>query len=263
MGSHAERMEQRTERQLARDEKRAEKGQTSTMSLLANLTGNRPWTRPTFEMPMLISARDLAPLGADRMGRQWFSHKKYGEVVELPVIDTTRQEIPNSLVVEVDRDHYRHFGTPLEPGTYERLMNTAPRAQRAPKPSRPVRGLVGVYLADERPERVYGSHAAVSIIPQSSAVLNGEEAIARLKHAGASNVRLSTDRQDLVVTFPGGVPAPGVVELVERAKPEILAYLREDKPACTAWNHKTPRPAVGRVLGGAWACAPCLNGETS
>jgi hypothetical protein len=258
MGSRADRAAQRTESQLARDWRRAEKGQ-STVGLLSTLTGPRQWEAPSFDMPALTNPADLKPLGTDRMGRKWFSHKKYGEMVETAELEASWQPIPNSVIVEVGRDLFRTFAPPVAPGTYDRLMNAAIRVPRPPAAHRPVDAIGLLFLGRARPERVAASMKTIDIRPAEGPVRGAAQILDRLKRAGAT-VRLATDKLALVVTTSGGHLGPGVLELVDRTAPLLVAHLNGSPLACTVSKHKTPALATTYALGGAPWCGEC-DGE--
>lgn len=254
MGSRADRAEQRTESRMAREQRRAEKGQ-QTVGILSTLTG-RTWERPTFEMPMLTPERDLTFLGTDRGGRRWFAHKRYGELVEGRTVDATRQELPNSVLVEIDHNTFRLFGNVSAPGTFERLTNTVDRPVRPPKPHRPVDALGHLFLTAPRPERIAASPQAVTVRAAEDQARGPAAILERLSRAGAT-VRLSTDRLDLVVTTSGGILGAGVLELIDRAGPLLVAHLNGEPLACTVSKHKGSVLATTFALGGAPWCGDC------
>jgi hypothetical protein len=216
---------------------------------------SKPWERPVFDMPALTSERDLTFLGADRGGRRWFSHKRYGEMAEGPIVDASRQELPNSVLVEIGPDKYRLYGSLSAPGTYQRLTSMAVRAPKPPKPHRPVDALGHLWLVAPRSQRpsatVVGGRGAE---PEPAAGPAG--ILERLAQAGAT-VRLSTDRTALVTTTSGGALGPGILELVDRVGPMLVAHLNGTPLACTVSKHDRPTPATTYALGGAPWCGIC------
>lgn len=221
------------------------------MGLLSTLT-NRNWEAPQFVMPMPVPASALKELGIDGGGRHFFA-SKYGECIEGLVVDASTRELPNTLLVEVGPNQFRTFGSFAAPGTFERLQSAAPRVPKPPMPHRPVDVLAHLFLITRRPER----HDRFGIVAEAEADARGAPGIlGRLARKGAT-VRLSTDRAALVVTTSGGHLGPGVLELVDRAGPLLLAHLRGESLACTVSKHKTPAHAVSVALGGAPWCGEC------
>ncbi len=161
------------------------------------------------------------------------------------------------------------------------VRTTTPRTIRQPKPpaaSRPIDVLALTNgLLDRRPEKIIavpssssdgaGFAAAalgtktgpVPIIKAPEAKARGPEQIAdRLAKAGAT-VSLAADGEHLVVSAPRGViPKAGVVEVIDRYQRLLIAWLKGEPLACEL-GHKTQKPAVGIVLGGAAACEEHLK----
>lgn len=257
MGSRAARAEQRTEAQLAREIRRAQKGR-STVGLLSTLTGPRQWERPEFEMPMPTMALDMKELGVDRGGRHWFSHKKYGECIEGQLIDATNQVLPNSLIVEVGPDKFRSFGSWAAPGTFERLVNTPGRAPIQPKPLKAIDMRELYAPTRSRPQRIIASTSAVRVRSAVEPAKGPAGILGDLAGAGI-NVALAADREHLAVSTQGGILLPDLTGVVDTFDRLLVAYLRGAPLACEVNEHKRPVEAVTVIVGGAAACAECVS----
>jgi hypothetical protein len=268
MGSRADRAEQRTEAQLARESKRAEKGRIS-VGILSTLTSPRQWTKPQFSMPMVTAEHELEPIGEFR-GRQWFAHKKYGELQERPKLLTDRDALPDTVIVETTVDGeraWRAFDL-AAPGTLDGLRRTPARAPKPPAPHRGIDALEMTYLGQSQPERIVAFAARESMIsplsktgtaplvkPSEPPARGAVAVIARLHKAGAV-LHLSTDRQHVILTASGGRPTAGMVELFEAAQPLIKAYMLGGPLLCVVADHaKGQDPTATTILVG--GCPSC------
>lgn len=240
------------------------------MNLQTLITGRTPsWSKPSFDMPHPIGAQELKPIGESR-GRQWFAHKKYGELQERPKTLDSREILPDTVIVEIEVDgerRWRAFDVHA-PGTFERLTTTPVRAPKAPPPHRGVDALQTTFLGRAQPERIVAFAGRDSLIsplspvatppnikPAQPAARGAEAVIARLLKAGAG-LHLSTDRQHVILTASGGTPAPGVVELFTAAQPLIKAHMLGGPLLCVVGDHaKGDDPtAVTLLVGGTPAC---------
>lgn len=226
------------------------------------------WTKPSFDMPMIIGKRDLEPLGEFR-GRQWYRHKT-GELQERPGTLSDRDILPNTVILEIEVDgerRWRAFDVSA-PGTFEGLRRTPVRGPKPPAPHRGIDALAMTHLGQSQPERIVafdsGSKlaslsplgSAPAVKPAQPPARGAEAVIERLRKAGAG-VYLSTDRQHVILTSSGGRPAAGVVELFAAAQPLILAHLLGGPLLCTVNDHRKgdDPTAVTLLVGGAPACA--------
>jgi hypothetical protein len=225
----------------------------------------------SYSQPTPIAAGDLIELGSWR-GSRWFSHPRHGDLREGPTVDGFGI-LPSSLVIEfIDgSDRYWRTFEAFEAGTFETLAADTPRPPRPAKPHRPIDALSLAWLADRHPERIFaaaprpgpigpiGRGSPIDIRPGEPPARGAEAIIARLARSG-TEVRLAADRRHIVVTAPGGRPGPGVVELVNLAERLLVGHLLGGAPvACEVTAHPTPVPAVTVLLGGALACADCLE----
>lgn len=234
--------------------------------------GPEAWVRPELSMPKVLASKDLEPLGQDlRTGRYWYKHATLGELAErLKPLNST-EHLPDLPMVEEEIDGERAWRVMdlYAPGSFARLAESPVRAPKPPAPHRGIDAIEATFLGAPQPERIFtAATRSAAINPLSPAgtppvikapepAVRGAEAVmARLRKAG-SDVHLSTDGQHVILTAPGGRPAPGVVELFSAAQPLILGYLRGDPLACSVAAHgKTDNPAaVTLLIGGAPACA--------
>ncbi len=159
-------------------------------------------------------------------------------------------------------------------------VTTTPSFVRKPKPPAAVRpidivGLTG--LLDRRPEKILaldttseragfaaaalGAKAGTAPIvkPPQPAARGPEQILGRLQQAGAT-VSLAADGEHLVVSAARGVvPKAGVVEVIDRYQRLLAGHLKGEPVMCEIRSHKTPKPAVSIVLGGAAACEEHLK----
>jgi hypothetical protein len=236
---------------------------------------------PAPTMPITISESELTPLGTFA-GHEFYRHTRWGQLRERLDRVSGDVELPNLPVIE-ERDGdlfvFRVFDL-LDPGTFERL--TAPRPKAAPVPSRPVDGLHGVAGLDRRPEVMVnaGTGSRLGMLtggtigetievarqpregfykPPTPAIRGAKAILAYLEKKGASLV-LAPDRASFYVTGPKGKLPPLVRDVVNATAPLLLAHLRGEPLSC-ALPHTGPAPeAVTLLLGGAPACAACMDG---
>jgi hypothetical protein len=236
----------------------------SIVSTIRTHVSGGAWAAPQFEQPELLDERDLEPLGT-QLGVRIFRHRKstrYGELRERRGVLTEAQPLPNAALIEqraADGSRtWRAFDcTP--PGEMARIASRPVRVPKAPPPHRPVDSLAHMPMAARRPERAFGSVVGVGILPAEDAARGPAQILARLDRAGVA-VRLSTDRIALVVSTSGGHLAPGLLDLVDRAGPLVLAHLRGEPLMCTVGQHEPPAPGISVALGGAPICGECLDG---
>ena len=240
-------------------------------SILTKITRSpQAWSKPQFDMPHVIGAHELQPIGELR-GRQWFSHKKFGELQERPKTLSSRDVLPDTVVAETEIDgerRWRSFDV-AAPGTLEGLRRIPVRSPKDPAPHRGIDALALTHLGQPQPERivafdrpangVYGplSKAASppTIKPAQPPARGAEAVIARLHKAGAG-LYLSTDGAHVILTVFGGRATAGMVELFEAAQPLLLAHLRGGPLLCVVADHgKGDDPtAVTLLVGGTPAC---------
>lgn len=247
------------------------------MSVLDRLRVPEPWTRPSFTMPMPVSADQLKWLGPDNRGRRWYSWRGVELVERAGLVDDTKALLPDGPVVEIEPGRWQTYEV-LAPGSYPGLSNRWP-AIRLPKPPpepAPIDAIATTFLGGPQPERITALRTREGAVPNPLSPLGAkphvkpaqppahgaEVQIARLRRAGA-DVRLTEDREYVILDVPGSRPGAGVLELFEAAKADIRAYLRGDDPArCVAGphgNHEDPT-AVTRLVGGAPSCARHATG---
>jgi hypothetical protein len=248
------RMEERADRRLAREHRLTERT-NSTMNVISSILSRstKAWERPVWTTPMVTPASALAPLGRDFRGRKWFSHRGF-ELVERPkLLDEERDILPDGIIVPIDDEtgrRFRQFDV-MAPGSYAAATVVSVRQPKPPRAHRPIDALAHLFTRNTAVMRG-GDHAIAP--PAGPAAM-----LAALARDGAQ-VGLSTDRETLIVSTSGGRLIPGVLELVDRAAPLLLSYLRGEPLSCTATKHKTPEPAISIALGGTPACARCLDG---
>jgi hypothetical protein len=215
---------------------------------------------------MTIDGSQLRPLGTDRRGRQWLSGPM-GEYEERPRKLTESDVLPNAALVEEKVDGVRSFRvfSVHEPGTFARLQAAPVPGPKPPAPPRPVDALLFSDLAGSRSDRIVAPPSRDTLAPTSArggliagrpAVRGPEALLGRLAERGTV-VTLSADRAGLVVTAPGGRPAPGTAQLVALAHPILLGHLRGEPLMCSVTAHKSPTPATTIAVGGSAWCGEC------
>jgi hypothetical protein len=269
MGSKHRRLEEAADRRLSREQK----GQTSTMNArtaFGRITGlaSGPWQKPTFEMPHQMAEADVTDFLGDLRGARWYAHRKLGELAERPKMLNDRDVLPDLPIIQVDEDgqtRWRVFDV-FQPGTFERLSNTAVRLPRPTKPQRAFDALALVWLAAPQPEVIVsptGARVLGPIGPKPNSYIKppqpaarGAEAILRRLASKGVMVALSADGQYLVPSSPGGRPGPGVIELLTTAAPLLLAHLKGGPLLCAVGPHRKGEDPTATTLlvGGCPAC---------
>lgn len=236
------------------------------MTIAQTIRRLRPWKPPTIEAPYPIDASELRSLGTDKRGRVWWSHP-LGELMERPRPMTEADILPNAPYAQErvgDERTYRVFSVNA-PGSFAAFEASTVASRKPPAPSKPADALAYSGLADARSERIVAPPSRDTLALSSvrggvyggrPAVRGPEAILARLAERG-SVVTLSADRAGLVVSAPGGRPAPGVTQLVALAHPLLLAHLQGTPLTCTVTKHKTPTPATTIAVGGAPWCGEC------
>lgn len=227
------------------------------MGVIETLIGSRPWQPPTFDQPMPMSESSFGkPIGTDRAGRKWY-RTKWGEACELRVVDATRETLPNGPMIPLGEERFRTFASPVAPGSYQALMDRVARTPKPPAPDAPIDALGHLSLAEGTPQRAFGSIVGVRVIAPVEPARGPKRILDRLSKKGVT-VKLSADGSSLVVSASGGRPGPGVIELVDAARPLLLADLQGRPLTCTVTGHKgKPPAAVTLALGGTAWCGEC------
>jgi hypothetical protein len=243
-------MEERADRALARTQRKEQRMNTTTTK----------WERPRFEQPMLFDGHRMTLLGTDRRGRYWWSDPKYGELVERGVVDATREVLPSLPIARVDGadgDLYMSFEV-MAPGSFEAAMAIVPRKPKPEPDHRPVDVVAATHLGARVPERItaitpprvsadpnpLSPVATPPIIKPAEEAPRGAAAIIDRLASKKANVSLAADVEHLVVTCEDGRPAAGVVELVEKSAPLIVAWLQGTPLTCVVSQHAEPVEAV-------------------
>jgi hypothetical protein len=272
MGSEHRRRERAADKALQREQRKSER-KPSTMNPLSTLLARnaKPWTKPSFEMPMLMPESELDPLG-QFSGVSWFEHRKYGELSEEPRELTDRDILPSALLCEYRDEEgerrYRVFKV-HEPGTLERLKSMPIRKPKPPPAAKPVDALALTWLGRRLPEQIvvgrgHERSMPIGLGPETSFAMKpskpaprGPEAV--LERLAAKHTEVVVANGRLVPVCPGGVPPAGVLELLEASEPLVLPYKRDGKaPDCLVTAHKTPTLAVTVAVGGVPWCGECV-----
>lgn len=259
------RMEERADKRLRIEQRQEDKVLNALNAIRTKISGPpQEWVKPSFTMPMVMPGSDVEDYLGALGGVGYYRHRKYGELREHQLL-SEHQELPNLPMVQIDEDGQRLFQTyePCAPGTYERLLHPPTRQPKPEPPSKPRDAIALTSLGGRRSELLVAlepplASSATDIVdnrvrtqppsyihrPPVGPARGAPEVIARIRSKKAE-ITLTADRQNILVTAPGGRVRDDVSDLAQVAAPILVPFLRDGSvPPCAVTNHPTAVEAV-------------------